>query len=69
MSSQSPHCQRRSLRTSSKCSLSFDRGIDLTIKDYRWEVTAEGWPSVAAKDDKMAQWLPEAQQRLDQASH
>jgi ankyrin repeat protein len=37
-----------------------DRGIDLTIKDYRWDATAEGWARVAAKDEKMAQWLEEA---------
>jgi len=46
-----------------------DRGIDMTIRDFRWEGTAEGWASVAAKDEKMAQWLREAQQRQEQASH
>ena len=46
-----------------------DRGIDMTIKDYRWNSTAQGWASYAAKDEKMAQWLGEAQQRRQQTSH
>ena len=45
-----------------------DRGIDMTIRDYRWDATAVGWAAVAAKDEKMAQWLRDAQQRRDQAS-
>jgi hypothetical protein len=44
-----------------------DRGIDLTIVDYRWSSTAQGWASYF-KDEKMAQWLAEAQQRREQAS-
>jgi hypothetical protein len=40
-----------------------DRGIDMTIVDYRWDATAQGWADYAAKDGKMAQWLAEAQQR------
>jgi len=40
-----------------------DRGIDLTIKDYRWNGTAQGWALYALQDEKMAQWLDEAQQR------
>lgn len=40
-----------------------DRGIDMTIVDYRWGGTAEGWAYSAAKDEKMAQWLSEAEQR------
>src|SRR5262249_45752017 len=39
-----------------------DRGIDLTIVDYRWGSTAQGWASHFG-DEKMAQWLGEAQQR------
>ncbi len=39
-----------------------DRGIDMTIKDYRWNSTAQGWARYAAKDEKMAQWLAEAEQ-------
>ena len=46
-----------------------DRRIDMTIRDYRWGGTAEGWASVAAKDEKMAKWLRDAQQRREQASH
>jgi hypothetical protein len=40
-----------------------DRGIDMTIKDYRWNSTAQGWALYAAKDQKMAQWLEEAERR------
>jgi hypothetical protein len=40
-----------------------DRGIDLTIKDYRWDATAWGWALYAAKDEKMAEWLAEAERR------
>ncbi|HEY6248802.1 MAG TPA: ankyrin repeat domain-containing protein [Candidatus Angelobacter sp.] len=46
-----------------------DRGIDMTIHDYRWNATAVGWAAVAAKDEKMAQWMRDAQQRREQASH
>jgi hypothetical protein len=45
-----------------------DRGIDMTIHDYRWRATAVGWAAVAAKDEKLAQWMRDAQQRRDQAS-
>ena len=45
-----------------------DRGIDMTIKDYRWNSDARGWAYYAAHDEKMAQWLEEAQQRREQAS-
>jgi len=41
-----------------------DRGIDMTIVDYRWGGTAEGWARYAAKDEKKADWLAaQAQQR------
>jgi hypothetical protein len=36
-------------------------GIDLTIKDYRWGSTAAGWARHALRDEKMAQWLEEAE--------
>ena len=36
---------------------------------YRWCATAQGWAGVAAKDEKMAQWLRDAQQRREHASH
>jgi hypothetical protein len=40
-----------------------DRGIDMTIKDHRWNSTAEGWARYAAHDEKLAQWLKEAEQQ------
>jgi hypothetical protein len=43
-----------------------DRGIDMTIRDYRWNGTAQGWARVAAKDEKMAQWLEEAERQREQ---
>jgi hypothetical protein len=47
-----------------------DRGIDLTIEDYRWQSTAQGWARYAANDEKMAQWLADAQRQREQgASH
>jgi hypothetical protein len=45
-----------------------DRGIDMTITDYRWGGTAEDWARVAAKDDELGQFLQDAQQRREQAS-
>ena len=45
-----------------------DRGIDMTIVDYRWGGTAQGWAYYAAHDEKMARWLEQAQQRRDQPS-
>ncbi|HEX7794679.1 MAG TPA: ankyrin repeat domain-containing protein [Vicinamibacterales bacterium] len=43
-----------------------DRGIDMTIQDYRWNATAAGWARYAANDEKMAQWLEEAERRREQ---
>ena len=31
-----------------------DRGIDMTIKDYRWNSTAQGWALYGKQDEKMA---------------
>ena len=43
------------------------RGIDMTIKDYRWNSTAQGWAFYAAHDEKLAEWLKEAERQ--RASH
>ena len=40
-----------------------DRGIDLTIRDYRWDSTAAGWARHALRDETMAQWLEKAEPR------
>jgi len=45
-----------------------ERGIDMTIRDYRWDATAEGWAFHAAHDEKMAAWLRDAQQRRERAT-
>lgn len=42
-----------------------DRGIDMTIRDYRWNATAQGWALHAAKDEQMAQWLEEAERQQE----
>jgi hypothetical protein len=42
-----------------------DRGIDLTIKDYRWGSTAAGWARHALRDEKMAQWLEQAERQRE----
>jgi hypothetical protein len=45
-----------------------DRGIDMTIEDYRWHGTAQGWAFHAAEDEKMAQWLEEAERQREQGA-
>ena len=42
-----------------------DRGIDMTIKDYRWNSTAQGWALYGKKDEKMAQWLEDAERERE----
>jgi hypothetical protein len=42
-----------------------DRGIDMTITDYRWNSTARGWALHGKKDEKMAQWLEEAERQRE----
>lgn len=43
-----------------------ERGIDMTIVDYRWGGTAEGWAYHAAHDEKMARWLAEARRQREE---
>ena len=43
-----------------------DRGIDMTIQDYRWNSTAQGWARYGATDEKMAQWLDEPERQRQQ---
>jgi hypothetical protein len=38
-----------------------DHGVDMTIRDYRWNATAEGWAYHAAKDQNMAEFLARAE--------
>jgi hypothetical protein len=45
-----------------------DRGIDMTIKDYRWDSTATGWARYGNNDEKMAQWLEEAERQREHAA-
>jgi hypothetical protein len=42
-----------------------DRGIDMTIKDYRWNSTALGWARYGNNDEKMAQWLEQAERQRE----
>ena len=42
-----------------------DRGIDMTIRDYRWNSTAEGWARYGAHNPTMGDWLAEAERRRD----
>jgi hypothetical protein len=45
-----------------------DRGIDMTIKDYRWDSNAVGWARYGYNDEKMAQWLEEAERQREQGT-
>jgi hypothetical protein len=45
-----------------------DRGIDMTIKDYRWDSNAAGWARHGYNDEKMAQWLEEAERQREQGA-
>lgn len=38
-----------------------DHRIDMTIQDYRWGGTAEGWAYHVGKDRGMAEWLAAAE--------
>jgi len=43
-----------------------DRGIDTQIKDYRWNSTAAGWARFGNNDEKMAEWLEDAERQREQ---
>jgi hypothetical protein len=43
-----------------------DRGIDMTIHDYRWKATAAGWARYAANDETLARWLEDAERQREQ---
>ena len=45
-----------------------DRGIDMTILDYRWDSTAEGWARYAAHDEKLASWLADSKAQRERSS-
>jgi ankyrin repeat protein len=38
-----------------------DHGIDMTIRDYRYNATAQGWALVAKQDEKLARFLGDAE--------
>jgi len=38
-----------------------DHGIDMTVRDHRWNATAEGWARHAARDKNMAEFLARAE--------
>jgi len=42
-----------------------DRGIDMTIKDYRWNSTARGRALYGKKDETMAKWLEDAERQRE----
>ena len=46
-----------------------DRGIDMTIRDYRWDATATGWARHGKSDEKMARWLEQAARQRATAPH
>ena len=45
-----------------------DRGINMTIKDYRWDSNAVGWARHGNNDEKMAQWLEEAERQRERGA-
>jgi hypothetical protein len=40
-----------------------DRGIDMTIKDYRWNSNAANWARYGNNDERMAKWLEDAERQ------
>lgn len=45
-----------------------DRGIDMTIRDYHWDSNAAGWARYGYNNEKMAQWLEEAERQRKQGA-
>jgi hypothetical protein len=45
-----------------------ERGIDMTIKDYRWDSNAAGWARYGKSDEQMALWLEEAERERKQGA-
>jgi hypothetical protein len=45
-----------------------EHGIDMTIRDYRYDATAEGWARYAARNESMADFLAAAEQERDKGS-
>jgi hypothetical protein len=45
-----------------------DRGIDMTIEDYRWGGTAQDWAYHAAKNEKMVDFLAAAERKQKERS-
>jgi hypothetical protein len=45
-----------------------DRGIDMTIKDYRWDSNAVGWARYGKSDEELAQWLEQAEREREQGA-
>ena len=40
-----------------------DRGIDMHIRNARWNADAAGWAPFGNNDEKMAQWLEDAERK------
>jgi hypothetical protein len=45
-----------------------DRGIDMTIEDYRWGGTAQDWAYHAAKNQRMVDFLATAARKQKERS-
>jgi hypothetical protein len=43
-----------------------DRGIDMNIKDYRWNSNAAGWARYGNNNERMARWLEEGERQQRQ---
>jgi hypothetical protein len=46
-----------------------DRGIDMSIKDYRWNSTAQAWARYAEHDEELARWLDDAERQRRPPTH